>query len=257
MAVTHGHAHQHDRARSFGGAADAYDRLRPAPSPEALAWVLPPGTSRVLDLGAGTGLVSRALVAAGVADVVAVEPDDRMRAHLAASSPGVRALAGTAEEIPVPDGTVDAVLAASAWHWFDPERATAEIARVLRPGGVLGLLWSYADPATPWVAAARAVGRVEQHGSGPLAASGFAVELPPGAPFGPGETHRFPRTAPMSREDIAGMVGTYSSVLTLPPAEQDDVRRRVRALLDEHPGIGDADPVEVPFTTTAWRSVRR
>ena len=242
-----------ERARSFGAAADDYDRLRPAPAGEALQWLVPSPDATVLDLAAGTGLVTRALAAEGIHDVVAVEPDDAMRAVLTARSPGARALAGTAEEIPLPDGSVDAVLAGSAWHWFDPERAAAEIARVLRPGGVLGLLWSYSDPDTDWIADLRRLGRAEAQGSSELARSGFAVELPAGAPFGPGESRVFRRSAWMAADDVAAMLGTYSSVLTLPVAERRDVYRRARALIAERV---DADPVLVPFATAAFRTLR-
>jgi SAM-dependent methyltransferase len=128
------------RAMTFGTSADAYDRLRPAPAPEALDHVLPPGARRVADLAAGTGLVTRAILARpGAPAVVAVEPDPRMLARLSATTPGALAVRGVAEAIPLASGAVDAVLASSAWHWFDPPVATAEIARVLRPGGTLAV----------------------------------------------------------------------------------------------------------------------
>ncbi|PVZ07635.1 methyltransferase family protein [Actinomycetospora cinnamomea] len=241
------------RARAFGAAADDYDRLRPAPAPEALGWLLPSPDVTMLDLGAGTGLLSRALAAEGVTDVVAVEPDDLMRAVLAARGPGVRALAGTAEEIPLPDRSVDAVLVASAWHWFDHERATAEVARVLRPGGVLGLLWSAADPGVGWIAELGRVGRVEAPRSAPTMTGEFTVELPAGAPFGPGESRTFRRSTWMAAEDVVAMVGTYSSVLTLPADAQAEVRRRAREHVEQQVGT---DPVLVPFVTAAWRTVR-
>jgi SAM-dependent methyltransferase len=240
------------RARSFGAAADDYDRLRPAPVPEALRWLVPRPDATVLDLGAGTGLLSRALAAEGVADVVAVEPDDAMRAVLAARSPGSPALAGSAEELPLPDASVDAVLVASAWHWFDQERATAEIARVLRPGGTLGLLWSYPDPAHEWVSQLRAIAHADDAGQ-PGATPGFDVPLPADAPFGPGGSEVFRRSTWMAVDDVAGMLGTYSSVLTLPAGEREEVRRRALAHLAHHVGT---DPVLVPFATAAWRAFR-
>lgn len=245
------------RARSFGDAAAEYDRLRPSPCPDALTWLLPPDAHRVVDLGAGTGLVTRAL-AARVPEVVAVEPDERMRAVLTASAgPGVRAVDGSAEAIPVPDGAADVVVASSSWHWFDPERAVPEIARVLRPGGVLALLWSFADRRTAWVAAVRDLAHADRDGSASVRSRSFEVDLPAGSPFGPGEGRRFDRVAPMSREDVAGMVCTYSGVLTLPPAERAAVRRHARALLDARPELGDADPLVVPFRTACWVAARR
>jgi len=176
-----------------------------------------------------------------------------MRAVLTARSPGAPALAGTAEDIPLPDASVDAVLAASAWHWFDPVRATAEIARVLRPGGVLGLLWSFADPDVDWVGELRRIGRADEQGSAPIVRSGFAVELPAGAPFGPGLTRVFRRSTWMAADDVVAMLGTYSSVLTLPAEEQAEVRRRAREHIARSVGT---DPVLVPFATAVWRAVR-
>ncbi|MEJ2865111.1 class I SAM-dependent methyltransferase [Actinomycetospora flava] len=245
-----------ERSRSFGAAAEDYDRLRPAPVPAALRWLLPSSEVTVLDLGAGTGLVSRSLAAAGVADVVAVEPDDAMRAVLAARSPGARALAGTAEDIPLPDASVDAVLASSAWHWFDPDRATAEVARVLRPGGVLGLLWSFADPATDWVAELRHLQRADDAGNEDSTSgvrAGFAIDLPDGAPFGAGSSEVFRRRTWMAADDVAAMLGTYSTVLTLRPEERAEVRRAAREVIARRVGT---DPVRVPFATAVWRATR-
>lgn len=246
-----------DRARSFGTAADEYDRLRPAPAPEALRWLLPSPdtvpTPAVLDLAAGTGLLSRALAAEGVADVVAVEPDDAMRGVLAARSPGARVSAGTAEDIPLPDGSVDAVLVGSAWHWFDPVAATAEIARVLRPGGVLGLLWTYYDPLEEWVAELRGIGGLDEGNPTPAVDSGFTIELPEGAPFGAGEPQVFRHARRMAADDVAAVIGTHSAVLTLPAQERAEVHRRAREHVARAVGT---DPVRVPFVTAAWRAVR-
>lgn len=245
------------RARSFGAVADDYDRLRPPPVLAALRWLLPaPGATgpTVLDLGAGTGLLTRALAAAGVTDVVAVEPDDAMRTVLATQSPGVRVLAGTAEDVPLPDASVDAVLVASAWHWFDPDRASAEIGRVLRPGGVLGLLWTFADPAEPWVAAMRHVGRADDRDATTVVEAGFAIDLPADAPFGPGTSEVFRDRTWMAAEDVAAMTGTWSSVLTLSAQERAQVHREARALVAAEVGT---DPVAVPFVTAAWRAFRR
>jgi SAM-dependent methyltransferase len=134
------------RALSFGTAAAAYDRGRPTYPAEAITWVLPANARRVLDLGAGTGKLTRAVRAVGV-EVVAVEPDDEMRAAIDGET-----LAGTAEQIPLPDASVDAVVAGQAFHWFDPARAVPEMVRVLRPGGVVGLFWNLFDDRVPWVA---------------------------------------------------------------------------------------------------------
>ena len=126
------------RARSFGAVADLYDAVRPSYPPEAARWLLGERPCRVADLGAGTGIFTRVLVGLGH-DVVAVEPDDQMRRKLGERAPGIQALAGSAESIPLADASLDGVTAAQAHHWFDEPAAFAEIARVLRPGGVYGV----------------------------------------------------------------------------------------------------------------------
>ncbi len=246
------------RALTFGTRADAYDRLRPAPAPEALDHVVPTDARRVADLAAGTGLVTRAVLArAGAPAVVAVEPDPRMLARLAATTPAALPVRGLAEAIPLATGSLDAVLASSAWHWFDPPVATAEIARVLRPGGVLGLLWSRADPTVDWVAEVRGIGRAAADGSARLSRRGFDIELPAGHGFvdelPDAVTVRWTRS--MSRDDVAGMVCTYSGVLELPVADQDAVFRGARDHLDR--AFPDSDsPLVVPFETVVRRWTR-
>jgi SAM-dependent methyltransferase len=242
------------RATTFGTSADAYDRLRPAPAPEALDQVVPPGARRVADLAAGTGLVTRAILARPDAPaVVAVEPDPRMLARLAATTPGALAVRGVAEAIPLASGALDAVLASSAWHWFDPPVATAEIARVLRPGGVLGLLWSRADPTVPWVAEVRGIGKAAADGSATLSRRGFDVALPPGHGFVDDlpEAVSVCWTRRMPRDDVAGMVCTYSGVLELPVTDQDAVRLAARENLDRL--LPGEDVVDVPFETVVRR----
>ena len=113
---------------SFGAVAADYDRLRPTAPPEAIDWLLPERREVVVDLGAGTGLLTRA-VAGKAGHVIAVEPDERMRAVLAARTPGVEVLAGRGEHIPLPDASADVVLVSSAWHWLDPGLAVPEIAQ--------------------------------------------------------------------------------------------------------------------------------
>jgi ubiquinone/menaquinone biosynthesis C-methylase UbiE len=139
-------------AKGFSSAADVYERGRPGYAPEAVSWVcerLGIGRGRtILDLAAGTGKLTRDLVPTG-ARVIAVEPLDEMRAHLERAVPEAESLAGTAEEIPLADGSVDAIVCAQAFHWFDPERALPEIRRVLRPGAGLALIYNSRDLEDP------------------------------------------------------------------------------------------------------------
>jgi SAM-dependent methyltransferase len=135
---------------SFGAIAEDYDRLRSGPSEEAVGWLLPQGAQVVVDLAAGTGLFTRAL-ARKVGQVIAVEPDPRMRDVLRARSAGVQVMAGTGEAIPLPDASADGVFVSSAWHWMDAGRAVPEVGRVLRDGGRFGLIWSSRDRETGWL----------------------------------------------------------------------------------------------------------
>lgn len=136
------------RSGSFGEVASHYQRFRPGPPPDAVAWLLPSRVTRVIDLGAGTGALTRLLVDRAD-EVIAVEPDDRMRKILVDEVPGIRAVDGHGESMPVPDRCADAVLASASWHWMDVLPALHEVARVLLPGGFLGTLWSGPDPDGP------------------------------------------------------------------------------------------------------------
>ena len=140
-----------EKATSFGNVAESYDRVRPGPAPEALDWLVPDGCEVAVDLAAGTGLFTRELLGRA-ARVVAVEPDARMREVLARRSPEVDVREGWGEAMPLPDASADAVFVSTAWHWLDPARAVPEIARVLRPGGRLGVIWTTRDRDRDWVA---------------------------------------------------------------------------------------------------------
>jgi SAM-dependent methyltransferase len=139
-----------DRATSFGQVADDYHRWRPSYPDEAVEWLAPHAPARVAEVGAGTGKLTELLVARGL-EVEVVEPDQRMLDVLGRNNPSARLHTSDAAHIPVEDASVDAVLAADSWHWFDPEPTIAEVRRVLRPGGWLGLVWNVvAAPVEPW-----------------------------------------------------------------------------------------------------------
>ena len=236
-------------------AAD-YDRYRPSPPAEALDWLIPPDAQAVLDLAAGTGAVTRELIGR-VPRVIAVEPDERMRAVLSARCPDAEVLAGRGEDIPLPDASVDAVVISAAWHWLDPEQAVPEITRVLRVGGVLGVLWTSRDMREPWVAEfnqlARAARGAHRRPDGGPAAHRRVVTFPPGTPMSAPEEHTVAFSLPMTKDELVGLLGTYSGVITLDAERRADFTRQVRAFLDRQPW----DRTDLPLICRCLRSTRR
>jgi len=241
---------QEARARhagSFGAAAAEYARARPSYPIEAVDWLVPDGAGRVLDLGAGTGLFTARLVERGL-QVVAVEPSDGMRAELSAALPQVEALAGTAEAVPLPDDSVDAVTVAQAWHWVDVDRAVAEVARVLRPGGTLGLIWNVRDETVDWVAQ---LGRIMHPGT---EHDMFSDDPPVGAPFAPIERRDFRWEQPLDRATVLDLVASRSYFIVLPPDERAAMLAEVGTLLDTHPELAGRDGVVLPYLTRCSRT---
>lgn len=245
------------RAHSFGAVAGEYDRLRPAPLAEAVAWCVPGAARRVLDLAAGTGLMTRALLAAGF-EVVAVEPDEAMRAVLAARSAGVEVLAGVGEDVPLADASVDAVVVASAWHWMDPVRAVPEVSRVLRDGGRFAAVWTGPDADIGWVRDLRAAESSTPGDGGSAADQGprhRVVELPPGSPFVDVETTEVTVVRTTAREDVLALLGTYSRSILAGAQDRAQARLHAEAVLAAR--FGDAGPVELPVRARCWRATRR
>ncbi len=235
------------RATSFGTVAQDYDRLRPSPPAEAVDWLLPAGCGVAVDLAAGTGLLTREL-AARVPDVVAVEPDERMRAVLANRSPQIRVLDGVGEAIPMPDASADALLVSSAWHWMDPSRAEPEIARVLRDGGRFGLIWTRRDREVDWVR------ELDRRRSYEPPRETAARVLPTSTAFTNVATASFTFTRPMEPDDLVALLGTYSGVITADATERAAGLAAARSALDERfPG---AAAIDVPMRAVCWRADR-
>jgi SAM-dependent methyltransferase len=251
-------------ASSFGAAAAAYTEHRPDYAAAAVRWTLrgAPGP-RTLDLGAGTGKLTATLLDPAVApgaEVVAVEPDPAMLAELRQGLPGVRALVGSAESIPLPDGSVDAVLAGNALHWFDLAVAGPEIARVLAPGGVLAGLWNLLDDDVAWVdglartSGSAAVGPRDTPTAWRRATAGL---LPPaGEAWSPrAERAEFPHGQRRTADSLVATLGTRAGMLVMPEAERAATTGRIRAYLADRPETAQGE-FTLPMRTGVLRARR-
>jgi SAM-dependent methyltransferase len=247
-----------ERAQSFGAIASDYDRLRPAPAEAAVDWLVPEGCQVAVDVAAGTGLLTRALTGR-VPRVVAVEPDERMRAVLQARSKDVEVLPGRGEAIPLPDASADAVFVSSAWHWMDPPLALAEITRVLRDGGRFGLIWTCRDREVGWL---RDLSRrrgprtppPDEQADGSPGRRPREVDLPASTALAWAERASFSYTRMMTVADFVALQATYSGVITAAPADRAAELCRARAALEERfPG---AVEVAVPIRSECWRAER-
>lgn len=239
-----------DRRLSFGETAAAYDRFRPSYPEAALRWALGDSPLRVLDLGAGTGLMTAVLLDLGHW-VDAVEPDAGMR-HLLSSRVAGRASVheGSAESIPLPDGSVDAVVTAQAFHWFDLDRALPEMARVLTDGGRLAVVWNTRDDDVPWVDEVSAlVGRLD-------ARSGNRdADLPAVSPQFVGlERATFHHDQDMDADGLVNLVSTFSYVALSPM--RDEVLGKVRALTTDHPDLAGRQRFSMPYETVVYRATK-
>lgn len=248
---------------SFGAAAAAYAEHRPDYAEAAVRWALEPVWSRqplrVIDLGAGTGKLTATLVRLGV-DVTAVEPDPDMLAELRRELASVRSVPGHAEEIPLPDASVDAVLAGQAMHWFDLDRALPEIARVLTPGGVLAGLWNVDDDRVGWVAEfaemtkrktsvtllrwrdAAAQSRQEH-----LIAAGYGL-------FPAAQTGEFEHGQARTAETLLATIATHSNFLVMEESERATLLARVGDFLHARPETS-SDEFVLPMLTVVLRAL--
>jgi SAM-dependent methyltransferase len=241
------------RAYSFGEIADDYDRYRPGPPPDAARWVLGGNRLGVLDLGAGTGGLTRALVQVA-RWVAAVEPDARMRGVLARRSEGAAVVGAVGEELPFADGSFDAVVASSSWHWMEPDTAGADVARVLRVGGAFGLLWTGPDRRLDWVC--DLLGRRRFQG---IQDDGHrrrrTMVLPANLPFSEPETKVVEFGITADADDLAGLSGTYSVAIVGGGPGRHARIEAARARARAHPALRGGS-VELPMVCRCWRAFR-
>jgi SAM-dependent methyltransferase len=232
------------RSLSFGGVAQAYDRGRPNYPPNAVIWLVGTIPGRVLELGAGTGKLTKSLISIGH-EVFATDPDPDMLAILNHKVPEATTTCAGAEQIPLPDETIDVIVAAQCFHWFDFEKALPEIARVLGPGGQLSVVWNIRDERIPWV---RRLGRIigsQEQLSNPtdvLNNSGL---------FGPVESKSFPHWQHINRETIVDLVLSRSNVSTLNEAGRQAKAQEVLEFYDSY-GRG-MDGMKLPYLAECYR----
>ena len=248
-------------ATSFGRETAAYNTGRPEYPAAAVRWMLEgpaPEPSRtvadIADIGAGTGKLTAALAAlASPGDtLVAVDPDAAMLASLSQRLPDVRTFVGTGEAIPLPDASLDAITFGQAWHWVDEHLASRECARVLRPGGVLGLIWNVRDHDVPWIAELTQImhaSEAELH----VARGGPHL----GPPFSTPEIFVERWTRLMTVDDILAMAASRSYLIAAPADERAQILADIRTHLATHPALSGREPIEMPYITTVYRALKR
>jgi SAM-dependent methyltransferase len=232
-------------ARSFGSVARAYDRGRPGYPPDAVRWLVGRDAASVLEVGAGTGKLTAELVAQGH-DVLATEPDEQMLGLLRERLPEVRTAVATAEDLPAGDRSVDVVLAAQSFHWFDHAVALPEFARVLRPGGVLALVWNHRDGRIPWVRRLGDLIGTQEQLSDPTAV------LPASGLFEPPESASYPLWQDINRDSLVDLVASRSNVSTL----DDDARAaKIAEVVAFYDDFGRGyDGMQLPYVTHCYRA---
>jgi SAM-dependent methyltransferase len=246
------------RAGSFGEVASNYERYRPGPPLAAVRWILPTRVGTVVDLGAGTGQLTRLLL--DRADVVyAVEPDDGMRSVLTDAIPGVRAIKGWGESLPIPDGSADAVVASSSWHWMDPVLALHEVGRVLQPDGLLGAVWSGPEPLGPmFLHAQTLVAKRDDEFTGVITRDAHRptskLQIPHGVQFDQPQHEVFRWHVALDADHLIGLLGTFSWIITLPDDTRESALAEARRLLRDALGIQGEVTIDIPFRADAWRS---
>ncbi|WP_457101598.1 class I SAM-dependent methyltransferase [Microbacterium sp. P5_E9] len=234
-------------AADFDDVASLYAVARPSYPRAAVEWLLDGGGRDVVDVGAGTGLFTRLLVGRD-RTVTAVEPSERMLGELRTALPEVVALQGSGERMPLPDRSADVVAFAQAWHWVDVPAASTEVARVLRPGGRLGLVWNLRDERVAWV---RALGEAMRADGDHF--RGETQDPDVGAPFGEPERQFVEWVRVCTPDELLADVRSRSYFGLLPAPEHEHVISAVRGVLREHAETSSRAVLELPYVTASFR----
>lgn len=239
---------RHELGQSFQDGGEHYDRVRPGYPMDSLEWILPHGARTAADIGAGTGKFTSLLLQRDL-EVAAVDPSRDMLEQLRKSYPQVNSLVGTAEATGLTDSAFDVVSVAQAWHWCDPLLASTEIARILRPGGTLGLVWNQLDTSIPWV---HRLSRIMH--AGDVHKPGFRPVI--GPEFHGLERHLTSWEDPLTPEDIMELAKSRSYYLRASEATRAKVMGNLQWYLHEHLGHATGETVPVPYVTQTWRALK-
>ena len=234
-----------------------------------MEWLVPSTCQLAVDLGAGTGGLTRLLLAKDTR-VIAVDPDYEMLRVLTHACPTAGAVQGTGENLPVKTATADAVVVSSAWHWIHPDTATREIERVLRPGGVFGIVYNKRDVAMSWICdieqflrnmplvarlgAANPAGN--KHSPAARERSDRLLTLPLRGAFARPRTTRIGWTKPMTPAEVAGFFISYYGVLCLPSRLRDELAAQLNSYISEHPVLRGREHIDFPMISTCWQTRR-
>ena len=247
-------------ADGFASNADDYERTRPGYPPAAvahLAEVLGLGSGvTVVDVAAGTGKLTRPLLDTG-AGVIAVEPVAEMRAVLSRTSPGAEVRDGTAEHLPLDDGSAGAVTVAQAFHWFDGAGALREFARVLRPGGGLAVVYNHRDRVVPWLAAVNRLVEVHRLGTPQQWDGRWREAFTAAGPFTALADATFDNPQVLAPDELVGRIRSMSYVGALPPSGQAQLLDDVAHLVATHPDTAGCTVLTIPQRTVVSTCRRR
>ena len=242
------HGRRRELGQSFQDGGEHYQRVRPGYPGESADWLIPAGARSAVDVGAGTGKFTALLLERGLT-VSAVDPSTDMLEQLRAHYPEVSATQGTAEATGLPDSSFDVASVAQAWHWCDPLLASAELARVLRPGGTLGLIWNQLDTSIPWV---HRLSRIMH--AGDVYKPGFRPVVGPG--FEGLESHLTRWEDSLSTADIMELTKSRSYYLRAGEAIRAKVLANLDWYLHEHLGHAAGEDITLPYLTLTWRAAK-